>query len=212
MRHQINFKELRDAELAVSNDPKNVHDHLKSFSVPELQEMSLNDRQPWHVCCFNLTGDLNVGTIIRSAHLLGAKSVTIFGRTRIDNRGLVGASNYIKVNKVQALNDDLTFDKDIFIDTMNSMNLVPIMCELGGENIYTLPWEDKIANIIDNSKEPCLVMGNESNGIPDDIIRAAEGIGGFCVSIPQRGVIRSFNVSTAFSLIAGQMVSKMTWW
>jgi tRNA G18 (ribose-2'-O)-methylase SpoU len=209
---QINFKELRASEIAASNDVKNVHNELQHLSVPELQNISLADRMPWHVCCLNLSGDLNVGTVIRSAHLLGAKSVIIFGRTRIDNRSLVGAANYITVHRIAGLDENLSYDVDIFKKTIQDYNLVPIICESGGENLFELPWKNRINSILNSEKEPCLVLGNESNGIPFDIIEYVKNVeNSFTVTIPMKGVIRSFNVASAFSIIASQLLSKMCW-
>jgi tRNA G18 (ribose-2'-O)-methylase SpoU len=73
----INFKELLEKETVNGESPKNVHSHLQHLSVPELQELSCNDRLPWHLLCLNLTGNLNIGTMIRTSHLLGAKSAII---------------------------------------------------------------------------------------------------------------------------------------
>jgi tRNA G18 (ribose-2'-O)-methylase SpoU len=104
------LKELRELQLEKSNSPYNVHDHLKHLNVEDLVQFSQNDRLPWHTMCINVTGDLNVGTMIRTSHCMGASSVLIFGRQKIDNRSLVGSANYIKVERIRSKTDDDTMD------------------------------------------------------------------------------------------------------
>lgn len=207
-----NFRILQQETNEIQNSEHNVHDRLKHLSVPELQQLSQDDRKPFHVCCFNLTGDLNVGTIIRTAHLLGAKSVIVFGRTRFDKRSLVGAANYIRVERVEGLTTDLEFDANIFHKTMNDKKLIPIPCELNGKNLYTIDWKIQFQKIYDYEMEPCLVLGNETYGLSEEIIKICLTLGGFVVSIPQFGVIRSFNVSSAFSIIGSQIIGAMQWY
>jgi tRNA G18 (ribose-2'-O)-methylase SpoU len=94
---------------------------------------------------------------------------------------------------------------------MINHKLVPIFCEHGGDNVFTINWKDIIGKIIENGFEPCIVMGNEGNGIPEVILMQVTPLNGHLVSIPQKGVIRSFNVSSAFSIISSQMVNSIGW-
>ncbi len=135
MTNVPNIAEMRDAELVQSNSNFNVHDNLKGLTVPELQEVSAQDRLPWHTLCLNVTGDLNVGTMIRTSHCLGATSVIVFGRQRIDNRSLVGAGNYIKFEKIPGMDENFDLNLDRFIEILNERNLVPVFVEGGGINL-----------------------------------------------------------------------------
>lgn len=212
MTHTLNIAELRDAALVQSNSSLNVHDNLKGLSIPELQHYSSMDRVPWHTMCLNITGDLNVGTMIRTSHCLGAKSVIVFGRQRIDNRSLVGAGNYIKVEKIPACNNQLELDIEKFIEVLNERNLVPIFVESGGINLPDANWKVRIEEINRHGKEPCLIMGNETNGIPLEFLNLINHFSNsFIISIPMLGVIRSFNVAVAHAMIAGDMCSSMDW-
>lgn len=212
MTHFVNIAQMRDQALAVSNSSRNVHDHLKHLDVPELQTLSSQDRLPWHTMCLNLTGDLNVGTIIRTSHCMGASSVIVFGRQKIDNRSLVGAANYIKVEKVPALDDKLEYDPQAFVDALVSRNLVPVFVECGGHSAHDAPWTTWIDAMTRRGQQLCLVMGNESGGIPPEIL--ATGCmfaNSHVVSVPQRGVIRSLNVAVAHSMVSGFLCSSMEW-
>lgn len=213
MTNTICIKEARDEALVRSNSPLNVHTHLQGLSIPELQEISLKDRLQWHTLCLNITGDLNVGTMIRTSHCLGASSVIVFGRQRIDNRSLVGSANYIKVEKISACNENLELDLDLFVQVLEDRHLYPIFVEGGGINLDEYDWHDHIWHMFDNNLEPCLIMGNETNGIPQSFLDRFVDRNGWCniVSIPQKGVIRSFNVGVAHGIVASQMCINMGW-
>lgn len=215
MTNTINIKEARDAALVKANSPLNVHDNLKGLSIPELQELSLKDRNPWHTLCLNVTGDLNVGTMIRTSHCLGAKSVIVFGRQRIDNRSLVGAGNYITVEKIPACDDNLNLNLDIFVEVLKQKKLMPIFVE-GGENSVQLTeydFDHTITSFNSYDCEPCLVMGNETDGIPQHFLDYFTDGNGWCdlVSIPQKGVIRSLNVAVAHGIVASYMCNEIGW-
>lgn len=212
MTHFVNIAQMRDQALAVSNSSRNVHDHLKHLDVPELQTLSSQDRLPWHTMCLNVTGDLNVGTIIRTSHCMGASSVIVFGRQKIDNRSLVGAANYIKVEKVPALDDNLEYDPQAFVDALVSRNLVPVFVECGGHPAHDAPWVTWIDAMTRRGQQLCLVMGNESGGIPPEILATGSLFANsHVVSVPQRGVIRSLNVAVAHSMVSGFLCSSMEW-
>lgn len=205
-----NLARERDEALAASNGQYNVHDHLKHLDIDALKTVSLNDRLPWHTACLNVTGDLNVGTMIRTSHCMGASSVLIFGRQKIDNRSLVGSANYIKVEKIKDVEDDYSTQR--FFWALQERNLVPIFVEMGGMSVVQANWKTRIEAINLRGCQPCLVMGNETGGIPREMIDACLPIpNSFVVSIPQRGVIRSMNVAVAHAIVVGSMCSSMGW-
>jgi len=186
---------------------RNVHDNMKELSVEELREVVSRDRFPFQVMCLSLTGDLNIGSIIRSSILHGAEKVWIFGRRRYDRRGTVGAHNYIDVECVHGFeNDNYDFHKKKFFDILSENNLVPIFVEQGGEELQNFDWSDNIEGMKSYGNTPLLVFGNETNGIPESFMEED-----MIVSIPQRGVIRSFNVSSTMAMVTWDMRRAMGW-
>jgi tRNA G18 (ribose-2'-O)-methylase SpoU len=174
----------------------NVHDHLKSLTVPELQSVSKKDNLPFGVCLFNIQYDMNFGNIIRSACIMGAERVVVMGKRKIDRRSCVGSQNYIDIVKADGLVED-TIDMNVFVDTMEKFNYYPVFMETGCKPITK--FEDT-----HEYKYPCLVFGSESDGIHPDFLSLPESKS---YSIPQRGVIRSLNVASA-AAIAMWEVSK----
>jgi tRNA G18 (ribose-2'-O)-methylase SpoU len=208
----INFKEIRKNDLDSANSEWNVHDHLKGKNMEELQSISAADRLPWHTMAVNLTGDLNVGTVIRTSHCLGASSVIVVGRTKLDRRSLVGAEKYITVEKYRTVTEQFELKVDEIINILNEKNLTPIFCESGGISLPKIEWKIRFESITRSNRQPCLVMGNETGGIPAGLLELSNFLpNSFTASIPQRGVIRSLNVAVAHSVIASHMCSSMGW-
>lgn len=192
----MNFNKRKMIEESVAKQ-WNVRDDLKSLSLSSIVEEQKKNSLPFALCALNLTGDLNVGILIRNAVVFGAERVFIFGRKKYDKRSTVGAQNYIDVVRVSGMKDELTIDINSFYDTMYKYNYTPVMVELGGMNID----EYKLRQ---NSKS-CFIFGNEGNGIPEELL-----FGNDIVSIPQRGVLRSLNVGTASGIICHSVVNKLS--
>ena len=213
MNHiQTNLTQQREEFISLNNSEFNVHDHLKGRTVPELREISQGRTFPFYVMCLNVIGDLNTGTVIRSSHLFGAERVVIFGRRRIDNRGMVGAANYTTVDRVWAVGEDMEINHNTFKDYCLENRVAPIFVEQGGVNVFKFNWKCHIAPILGRGSRPMLVLGTENSGIPESILALGPELGSATVSIPQRGVIRSHNVSMAFATVTSQLVGAMSWY
>ena len=207
-----NINELRNQMVPELYSEKNVHDDLKHMSVAELQQMTAASTFPFWVMTLNVLGDLNVSTVIRSAHLMGAEQCVVFGRRKIDNRGLVGAANYTPVDKVWGVDEDLKLQVDVFVKYCERHSVVPVFVEQGGVNVYDADWCSLHAGCESQNKKIMLVMGTEREGIPMDIIQAGIKMDGVVVSIPQRGVLRSHNLSMAFAMVASHMIGQLGWY
>ena len=182
----------------------NVHDNYKSLEVNELREICRQDRRNFRLCALNVEGDLNVGMMIRSASLFGAEKAYIFGRRRIDNRSLVGVQNYIDIEKIHGLDDDGILDLKEFADFVFEQtvdNYAIVMVEQGGTQLGDLDWAD----VLIDHNGITLIMGNENSGIPAEFLPYAD----YVVSIPQRGVLRSFNVAAAANIVMWDMAPHM---
>ena len=72
----------------------------------------------------------------------------------------------------------------------------PVCIEQGGENIKECKFPEK----------PCFIFGNEGDGIPDEILNSCR----YKIEIPQFGVLRSLNVSTAAGIVMYEYTRNMT--
>lgn len=177
-----------------SRNHYNVLDEYKDNSVEENVAICNRDRLKFSVGCINITGELNIGMMIRSACLFGAENFYIFGRNKFDKRSTVGAENYINI--VQYTFDD-PIHADLQIATKlqeleKTLGYSAIMCDTGGVELgKDTSWK------LYRDKHPLFIFGSESHGIPDAVSNNFK----VKVGIPQRGVLRSFNVSAAMNII-----------
>lgn len=163
----------------------NVVDAYKHLPVEELKQIADANRLPFAVGLANITGDLNTGVIIRTSCVFGAEKVFIFGRRKYDRRSTVGAHHYIDIVAQTTINGPADeFDWNIMLHTIRVNGYTPVLIEQNGEPIDSL-------NVSLHSPI-CLVFGAEDKGIPAEVCRTE-----LCYSIPQPGILRSLNVSTA---------------
>lgn len=190
------FKDIIDSSRRNSF---NVRDEYKHMTLDELKSQQRFEvrcvPESFSVCAFNVEGDLNIGMMVRTACLMGATEFIIFGRKRIDNRSMVGSNNYINITHVPGLNVDGSFNSNALINYVETRNLNPILIEHGGTPIVEYDWGiNRYGNMVFNR---LLIFGNESNGLPDEILNT----GWDRISLPQIGVLRSYNVAAAAAMV-----------
>jgi tRNA G18 (ribose-2'-O)-methylase SpoU len=176
------------------NIEQNVVDCLKNKSLLEIQEIYKQNSFPEQIGCLNLTGDQNIGLIVRTANLFCLSQVNILGRRPYDRRPTVGMHKYIPINIYRATVgiSNENYDKSSILQHLKDMSNTHtiVFVEQGG-----LP----LTNAFNNIQKPAyFIVGNEGQGIPDDIISFQPSI---TVSIPQFGVGRSHNVAIATSMV-----------
>jgi tRNA(Leu) C34 or U34 (ribose-2'-O)-methylase TrmL len=142
--------------------------------------------------------------MIRSACLFGAEKFYTFGRKKYDKRSTVGAEKYIDI--VQYTYDDpMTADESILQDIceiQKNNNYEIVLCEQGGMILGSEEY-DMVSSSFSN---PLFLFGSESFGIPENILNNESF---YKISIPQKGVLRSFNVSAAMNIIAWDYIKNM---
>lgn len=165
--------------------PFNVMTELQHLSVEELRTVASIKQLPYAVALANITGDLNTGIIIRTACVMGAQRVFVFGKKKYDRRSTVGAHNYIETVYFESTHDTTPFDWLDAMQTIRVNGYTPVIIEQGGAPLYEFD-PARIATPV------CLVVGSEETGIPRSVCDTE-----LCYTIPQPGVLRSLNVSTA---------------
>jgi tRNA G18 (ribose-2'-O)-methylase SpoU len=181
----------------------NVRDEYQHMDVETIQTIARGCTLPYRVCAVNVEGDLNVGMMARSASLLGAEKFYVFGRRKIDNRSLVGVQNYLDIQRIGAIDEEEQVDFSKFVDLCATEKLFPILFETSGPPLTTVNWESYFYMAADKYKV-CLVFGNESDGFPQEFLDSPIPR----ISIPQLGVLRSFNVAAAASIVMWDLVSR----
>jgi len=84
-----------------------------------------------------------------------------------------------------------------------------IMIEQNGHNLGTFNWN----YLVSNKTIPLFMVGNENRGIPDNVIDAMFKKFKLTqiVSVPQKGVIRSHNVSVATGIVLSAVAIHFKW-
>ncbi len=202
-----NFSELIKKDYEEKNNKFNVRPEIKNKTLEELQNLANKDRSNFEIMLLNITGDINSGMLVRLGHLMGAQNIIILGRRKIDERTTVGAEHYQKVEKYEALNPDLTINKEEFFKILDkNKSYFPIFIEIGGKNLKEIKWKNEIPK----NSTPIFIFGNETRGISEEILKEAKNRNlGITISIPQKGVLKSLNVSTAASIILWDYVKEM---
>ena len=172
----------------------NVLDKYKNNTVEENQAIAKFLTKNFAVATFNLKGDLNLGSIIRTSLLTGAKDFFILAHRKWDRRSAVGNHNYLNVEQHDECVDWKTTE-----ELLVSRNYIPVVVEQGGKplaefmNFYKPASRFKFWNrkILSNYS-PCFIFGPEE-GFPDGWPAHLE--------LEQTSVGRSYNVSSAASVI-----------
>lgn len=186
----IDYREKQREVQAAFDSEMNVTDDLKGLSVAEVQEVQRSRTVPFAVCAFNILGNINISTMVRTAVITGAEKFFIVGRKKWDRRGTVGAQNYIDLEVHSTMSDELEVDSQAIYDIIVNAGYIPLpvdTCE--PEMIKKFHFMNK--NYSENKF--CLVFGNEGLGLPKDFLELCDDF----ITIPQFGVMRSLNVSTA---------------
>lgn len=166
----------------------NVRDDLKGNTVEQNQEIARSTAKPFAVATFDLKGDLNLGTIMRTAHLCGAKEFFILNHRQWDRRSAVGVHNYMPVHK----HDECKTWEDTNL-MLVKRGYFPVVVEQGGMDWKRWKKIWKWKRYLPYIGKPCFIFGPEDSGFPETWPRH--------VSLKQAGVTRSFNVSAAAAII-----------
>jgi tRNA(Leu) C34 or U34 (ribose-2'-O)-methylase TrmL len=158
----------------------------------------------------NLNSNLNTGTIYRTGCLLGMDNFIIAGKKVYNVRSMVGYKfcpiNYLDIfpqlrnrMKPETLSN---FNKKAFGDFLLKNDYNIFIIEQGGCNILDEKIKNKITNNIFNKKKILYIMGNETHGVPKNMINMlVKEFKATVVSLPQWGCAHSFNVSQAANIV-----------
>jgi tRNA G18 (ribose-2'-O)-methylase SpoU len=199
----MSLQDQANADVGAGYSEHNVYDSVKHLTVEERKALCQEQSLPYEVAVLNVTGELNVGNIIRSASLCGAQKVHILGRRKFDTRGSVGSTKYIDVVRVNAISDSGELDLEFIVEYFQDNLLSPIFVEQHTNAVGLDYIKLKPSKLI-----PCLVFGNEGHGIPTDLIEMFQNP--TIVQLEQRGVIRSFNVGSTAAIVLYKMQELFT--
>lgn len=180
------------------------------MNVPynKLKKIQQNLSWKYQVAVTNLNSNLNIGAIYRTGCLLGMDKYIILGKKIYNPRSQVGLDcvgiEYLNAfDKLRDRYDSSTienFDVNMFQKYVHKNHLIPILIEQGGINLLNVNFSKKEKKLNTNEKY-VFVFGNETHGVPSNLISLAKKMKWMILSIPQWGTAHSYNVSQAANII-----------
>lgn len=170
-------------ELISTENPQGI------VAVVNMNIMPLEPNGNFYLLCDRLQDPGNLGTIIRTAHAAGVEGIILTkGTVDIYNektiRSTMGSMFYIPIH----------YDNDL--------SLVKRLKEDGFNIVVTSLDTDKNFFDVDLRGKVLLTVGNEGNGVSDEVLEIADTK----VKIPMPGNAESLNVSIAASVIMYEKV------
>ncbi|WP_373284804.1 TrmH family RNA methyltransferase [Actinomyces gaoshouyii] len=86
-----------DPELLSGGDRRNVVDRYRYWSVEAIRADLASRAHPLQVAIENVSQDLNIGSIVRSANAFNVSGIHIVGRRRWNRRGAMVTDRYLDV-------------------------------------------------------------------------------------------------------------------
>ncbi len=154
-------------------------------TVEDILNIAREKREPTFVIILDkITDPHNLGSIIRTAHCVGAHGVIIpkhgsAGLSAVVSKTSAGATSYIPVAKVTNIART--------IDDLKEQGVWIVGADMNGESMYNVDMKGSIG----------LVIGNEGDGISRLVREKCD----FIAEIPMYGKIDSLNASVAAAIL-----------
>lgn len=169
-----------DPELLAGGDRRNVVDAYRYWSVEAVRADLASRAHPLHVAIENVSQDLNIGSIVRTANAFNVGAVHVVGRRRWNKRGAMVTNRYLDVRHHP--------EPAGLLEWAEQAGYAVVAIDNGpGARLL----EDAVL------PERCLmVFGSESAGISEELLAGA----GELLRIGQYGSTRSINVAAAAAI------------
>ena len=166
-----------DPALLEAGDRRNVVDRFRYWRVEAVRAELASRAHALHVAIENVSQDLNIGSIVRTANAFNVAAVHVVGRRRWNRRGAMVTDRYLDMRHHERAPDLLDWA------AAEGYEVVAIDNGPGAE-----PLEGAVL------PERCLmVFGSEGAGVSDELRAACSRV----LRIGQYGSTRSINVAAA---------------
>ena len=203
---------------------RNIIKHYNNNTDDEIKQIVYDNSFNYINLALNIHSNLNMGNMMRSSHLCGARKLIIFGRRKYDKRSCVGVSHYMTFERINGIHDskinnslndfdytenlsdyDYILDENIFYNFIIDNKYLPIFVEQDDKSIIAN--DSNINLIIQESKKtnliPIFIYGNEHIGIPKNILNLRSKFdNSYTLELKQMGALQSYNVSNCLSILS----------
>lgn len=167
-----------------------VVDKFKPLSGEEIRSELRRTASPFAILASCIQGDFNLSSLTRSANGFNAEKVFYTGKKKWDRRGAVGAHNYTPPEFLPNFSDVLALKQEYHF--------------VAFENVGKTTRLDKFNWDFYPTKKPLILLGEEGNGLSDEMLALADDL----IEIPMMGSVRSFNLAVAGSIAMYDFLSK----
>ena len=179
-----------DPALLEAGDRRNVVDRFRYWRVEAVRAELASRAHALHVAIENVSQDLNIGSIVRTANAFNVAAVHVVGRRRWNRRGAMVTDRYLPV------------------DHPRDAAELALHCARHGLAIVGVDnVRDSIA--LEETILPakaCLVFGSEALGLSEEMLAACDVV----VAVTQRGSTRSMNVGHAAAIVMWAHATRLT--
>jgi tRNA G18 (ribose-2'-O)-methylase SpoU len=203
---------------------RNIINLYNNNTDDEIKQIVYDKSYNYVNLALNIHSNLNMGNMMRSSHLCGARKLIIFGRRKYDKRSCVGVSHYMTFERIYGIHDskknillndeesieklnedDYILDENIFYNFIIENKYLPIFVEQDETSIIA---NEKNINIIivESIKldlTPLFIYGNETIGVPKNILNLRSKFDkSYTLELKQMGALQSYNVSNCLSILS----------
>ena len=175
-------KTVSDSVFSAISETKSPQGIMAVADMPDACLTSIKTEKSIIVYCENISDPGNLGTIIRTAAAAGCDAVVLDKCVDLYNPKTVRATMSSLFNVKICIADEAA------ADYLKSKDI----CLVG-----TSPSADKVLFSEPLEAPSALVIGNEANGISDELLAKCDK----CVKIPMFGAVESLNASVAAALV-----------
>lgn len=166
----------------------NVHDNLKTLPVEEIKTHYRENAISAAVGMTHISGDFNLGNVIRSANFFGfGETYYVGGRKCYDRRSTVGTHHYIPTHFVRT--------EEEFIEQISGK--YHLVCVENNIPKYASKTKSIFDAVSYGELPPLFLFGEEQLGISDYLLDNAATI----LTIPSFGTVRSLNVGSCAAIV-----------
>ena len=171
-------------------DTRSVAERFKGWTNDLIKKNCQDHNNGFSILMTQLSGDFNIGTVIRSGNSFGVKEVFYFGeKKKIDRRGAVGSYHYTDVTHLKTQEQLHNLKKDYTL----------IALEQAPNSVSLKEFDWKVCD-----KTPLIMVGEEGCGLSEEMLQLADHI----VEIPSFGSVRSLNAGVASSICMWDFICK----
>lgn len=168
----------------------NVIDEYKSLDPATIRGLNAQNSHDAAIALHNVEGGLNLGSLVRTANFLGFAEVLYYGRRKYNKRSAVGTYHYTHVRHFSSERE--------FLNAVRSRGYTLVAMENNVNyettSLFDFTWPER----------PCIIVGEEGNGLPDSILDASE----YIIEIPGIGSARCLNVSVAAAIAMSDYIKE----